>query len=198
MSSQATGLAAGHLTPQELELGRSCFERSRASLLQSAQGLSEAQLHFKPSPECWSIAEILEHVVVVQEMILGPLWARLLESPAPAVYDAKAVEAILSTGIPDRSVKFPAPEQVHPSGRLTVAESLERFIANDGKLRERLESAPDLRLHAIPAAPIKAISKGAHELLDGYGWLLLVARHSERHALQIQELRAHAGFPCAT
>ena len=36
-----------------------------AWLMDEVSGLSEAQLAFKPSKEAWSIAQVLDHVVVV-------------------------------------------------------------------------------------------------------------------------------------
>lgn len=194
MSSQATALAVG-LTPQELERGHRAIDTALQGVVQSTQGLSEEQWNFKPSPECWSIAEILEHVVVVQDRILGPMWEQLMAAPAPVGYDSAAIEALIVAGVPNRSAKFPAPDVLHPSGRWTPAESTQRFVANDTAMRKLLESTPDLRQHAVPAMPVKAMSKGAYELVDGYGWLLLLAGHSERHVLQIKEVKANPGFP---
>jgi hypothetical protein len=31
--------------------------------------------------------------------------------------------------------------------------------------------------------------------LDGYQWLLMISLHSERHAAQIAEVKAHAAYP---
>jgi len=194
MSSQATALAIG-LTSAELERGRRAIDTALQGIVQSTQGLSEAQWNFKPSPECWSIAQILEHVVVVQDRILGPMWEQLMAAPAPVGYDSEAIEEIIAAGVPDRSAKFPAPEPMRPTGQWTPAVSMQRFVANDTAMRKLLESTPDLRHHAVLAMPVKAMSKGAYELVDGFGWLLLLAGHSQRHALQIQEVKANQNFP---
>jgi hypothetical protein len=60
---------------------------------------------------------------------------------------------------------------------------------------EYLESTPDLRLHMVEAPPLKAVSKGAFESMDGYQWVLTAAAHIERHTKQILEVKADAGFP---
>jgi hypothetical protein len=31
--------------------------------------------------------------------------------------------------------------------------------------------------------------------MDGYQWILLVAGHTERHVLQIEEVKREAGYP---
>ena len=36
--------------------------QTRNDLVSALEGLSEAQLDFKPAPERWSIAEIVEHI----------------------------------------------------------------------------------------------------------------------------------------
>ena len=35
----------------------------------------------------------------------------------------------------------------------------------------------------------------AFEMLDAYDWLLFLSGHTERHTLQIQEVKADPGFP---
>ena len=61
-------------------------------------------------------------------------------------------------------------------------------------LAASLES-PDLRQHAVEALPLKAISKGEYDKMDGYQWILAAAAHTERHTKQILEVRADANFP---
>jgi hypothetical protein len=84
---------------------------------------------------------------------------------------------------------------VRPTGRWTPAESLERLEANTWRLTERLETAEGLRLHRVPAPPLKAVSGGTYELMDGYQWLLATAGHTERHADQILELQRRPDYP---
>jgi hypothetical protein len=67
-------------------------------------------------------------------------------------------------------------------------------LTNYARLTELLES-PDLRQHMIEAPPIKAVSKGAFDSMDGYQWVLAAAAHTERHTKQILEVKADAKFP---
>ena len=43
--------------------------------------------------------------------------------------------------------------------------------------------------------PLKAITKGALNSMDGYQWLLAAAAHTERHTKQILEVKANPNFP---
>src|SRR5437870_4758993 len=105
------------LTPCELEQAQSYLQQTREGLVGATKGLSEAQWKFKPAPERWSIAEIVEHVVVVQDRVLGPVREQLASAPpAPAGYDYKRVDTVVINHFPNRLSKFQAPEFIHPSG----------------------------------------------------------------------------------
>lgn len=174
--------------------GRAYLEGARDRVRAAVAGLSEAQWSYRPAAGGWSIAGILEHMVVVQELVLGPVAQGLAETPETASGDAATIDAILKAKLADRSRKFQGPELACPAGRWTPAESLERFEANTRGLIERLET-PGLRQHRVPAAPLKAISDGAYELMDGYQWILAAALHTDRHTGQILEVKGEAGFP---
>src|SRR5271157_4954348 len=160
------------------------------------KGLSEAQWTFKPAPDRWSIAEIVEHMIFVQERVLGPLRDQLTTAPAlPTDRDYKLVDAIVVNQFPNRLTKFQAPEFAQPTGRFAAAEALDCLMKNYARLTEYLESTPDLRKHALEALPLKAVSKGAYESMDGYQWILAAAAHTERHTKQVLEVMADANFP---
>jgi hypothetical protein len=184
------------LTSSELERGRLYLQQTRNYVIGATVGLSEAQWKFKPAPDRWSIAEIVEHMVVVQELVLGPIREQLAKAPAASAdRDYKQVDALVVNGLPDRLTKFQAPEFVQPTCRWEPSVSLDRLNKNNGRLTEYLESTPDLRQHMVDAPPIKAISKGAFESMDGYEWVLAAAAHTERHVKQILEVRADPKFP---
>jgi hypothetical protein len=193
-TSGAAALAADQaLTSAELEQARLYLQQTREGLIGATKGLSEAQWQFKTAPERWSITEILDHVVVVQERVLGPIRDQLATAPgAPANYDYQQVDAIVINQFPNRLAKFQSP--VNPLG-LRPPEALVRFRKNYVGLAEFLESTPGLRAHAVEALPLKAVSKGAYGLMDGYQWILAAAAHTERHTKQILEVRADAHFP---
>ena len=191
-----TALAAdAKLTPTELQQGRLYLEQTRDLAIGATKGLSEAQWNFKPAPDRWSIAEIVEHMVLTQNFALGPIRAQLAQAPKAQERDAKQVDSLLLAKFPDRLQKFNAPDVLKPTGRWTPAESLERLLGNTTKLEEYLESTPDLRQHTIEGAPLKALSQGKYDQMDGYQWILATAAHTERHVKQILEVKADPNFP---
>jgi hypothetical protein len=184
------------LTSSELEQGRRYLQQTRSYMVGATKGLSEAQWSFKPAPDCWSIAEILEHVVAVQECVMGPIRAELAQAPASAAHpEYKRVDGIVIHMLPVRLNKFKGPEAVRPSGRWTPAEATGRLLRNYELLAEYIESAPDLRQHMRQSPPLKAVSNGEFEFMDGYQWVLAAGAHTERHAKQILEIKADPNFP---
>jgi hypothetical protein len=187
--------AAGQkLAASDLEQARLYLEQTRSYVVGATRGLSDAQWKFKPAPDRWSILEVVEHMVVVQELVLGPIWEQLASAPAaPGNRDYKQVDKIVLFQFPNRLNRFPSPEQ--PSGRWEPAVASGRLLKNHERLGEYLESTPDLRRHTRESPPLKAISNGAFDAMDGYQWLLAAAAHTERHTNQILEVKAHPDFP---
>lgn len=184
------------LTSFELEQGRRYLDQTRNGVIGATKGLSEAQWKFKPAPDRWSIAEIVEHIVLTQEFVLGPVREQLAKAPEVSTdRDYKKVDAVVVDQLPDRLVKFQAPEALQPTGRWAPQVALDRLVKNYARLTEYLESTPDLRQHMVDAPPLKAISKGAYDSMDGYQWVLAAAAHTERHTKQILEVKADANFP---
>jgi hypothetical protein len=182
------------VTPSELDRARLYLKQTQDEVVGATKGLSPAQWNFKPAPDRWSIAEIVEHMVLAQELILGPIHEQLSKAPAPSEPNTKAVDDAVINLVPDRTAKFQAPDVLQPTGRWKPAVSMERLLKNYAQLKATLET-PDLREHAIEALPLKAVSKGAYDSMDGYQWVLAAAAHTERHTKQILEVRAAPSFP---
>jgi hypothetical protein len=185
----------GMLTEAELERCRRYVEQTGHGVTAATRGLSKEQWSFKPAPERWSIAEVVEHMVLVQELVLGPILALVAAAPAAGVRDCKRVDAFVVDRFPARDMKLQSPSPSGPTGRWSPAESLEKLAANCGRLTAYVESTPDLRGRAIEAAPLIAISQGELREMDGYQWVLAVAAHTERHTKQIREVQGDPGYP---
>ncbi len=185
------------LTAYEIEEARQYLEEARDGALPATDGLSEAQWNYRPTSGGWLVAGIVEHMVVIQELILGPIAEALANSPEASAREPETIDAIIKTKIPDRSRKFPAPESVHPTSRWTPSGSLSRLSANTQRLIKRLEDTPGLRQQRGPSPPLNAVTNGEHKLMDGYQWMLAAAAHTDRHTRQILEVKAEAGFPAS-
>jgi len=184
------------LTAQELDQARRFLEQTKNAVIGVSKGLTEAQWAFKPAPDRWSIAEILAHIVMVQDRVLGPVLGQLADAPAPPPgLDCKVIDAILFNQFSNRLEKFSGPPSVHPTGEIVPAEFLARLAANCESLAARLESTPGLRQHSLESLPLRAVTKGAYDRMDGYQWILAAGAHTERHVKQILEVMADPGYP---
>jgi hypothetical protein len=183
------------LTAAELEQARFYLQLTRNYVVGSVKGLSETQWKFKPAPDRWSIAQNLEHMVFIHELVLGSILEKLATAPAPpADRDCKLVDEIVIHQFPDRRNRF-NPEIPKPAGDWTLAAALDRLFKNYERSVEFLESTPDLREHVVEAPPLKAATKGVYDSMDGYQWVLAAAAHNERHCKQILEVKSDPAFP---
>ncbi|MEK6374886.1 MAG: DinB family protein [Acidobacteriota bacterium] len=165
------------------------LERTEAKFLKSIEGLSEAQWNFKPAPERWSVAECAEHIAASEPFIRTMIAGVVNKEATPEmVKEGIKKDDILSTAMVDRTKKFKAPEPLIPTNRFgSPAAATESFKKERAQTIELASGAPDLRTHG-----------DEHFLLgplDSYGWFLFLSGHSERHTLQIEEVKASPDFP---
>ncbi len=185
----ATIAASGQsLTPAERDQALKLLSDSCDGVVAAVSGLSEAQWKFQPAPDRWSIAQVVEHLALIEDLVSNKVLANIGRSPAPSPgRDLSRVDAMIVDKAEDRSTKFKAPDEAVPTGRWTPAEALQHFLAGRVETVTLLKSTPDLRGHAI-----NHLIFGP---LDGYEWVLAVAAHSARHTQQILEVKADPKFP---
>jgi len=184
----ATVSAGQDITSMERQRALTYLISSRSGVEQAITGLSEAQWNFKPAPERWSIAEVLEHITVTEELVTTGVRMRLEKGPAPqADRDTKKIDTIVLDKVVDRSTKIQAPPQLAPTLRWTPSVTVEHFLAGRERTIEWLNADTNLRGH-LADHPVLGP-------LDGYEWILAIAGHSDRHTKQILEVKADPNFP---
>ena len=184
------------LTAAEVDQCHQYVDETGNGIADATRGLTEAQWTFRETADRWSIAEIVEHIVLIQEVVLGPVRERLSAAPDEAEgRDYKQVEDIIYQQFPARSGKIEAPDFSAPTGRWTPVVSLERLSANCASLKAYVESTPELRSRVIESAPLKRITNDALQYMDGYQWALAAAAHTKRHLDQISQVKRDPGFP---
>lgn len=196
MTANTTSAVAVEQTvaPADLDRARLYLQQTKSEIVGVMRNISDRQWMFRPSPDRWSIAEIVEHIVWVQERVLGRLREKLDGAPEGPVHpDYKRVDDIIIYQFPNRLTKFPTPAQ--PAGNLSRSQALDRILANYYQLSESLDTTPWLRIRSIESFPLKAVSNGAYEQMDGYQWILAAAAHTERHTKQMLEVMADPDFP---
>ena len=163
------------------------LDATRARLTESVEGLGEGQEQFRPAPERWSIADIFEHLALAEAGSVK-LFDRLLqkaegEGCTRAAADPFAPVSLVEQAAPFRGQKFQSPEQIRPTGKVALADSLASLddsLARIRALRPRLERA-DCAEQRFPHPVFGP--------LNLYQWLLFTAAHEERHLAQINALK---------
>jgi uncharacterized damage-inducible protein DinB len=178
------------MNEQERQLAADHLVTSRERLVGLVEGLSSEQWVFHPGEGRWSIEDCLEHVTRVENRVFGLIGKRLEEAPlaeTPAAIREK--DGMLMQAIPDRTEHRQAPDMARPNGQWSGAgQLLDEFEKARARSAEFVrETKADLRSYTHP--------HGAFGEIDCYQWLLLLGLHAERHARQIEEIKADAEFP---
>ena len=186
-------------------------EAVRRKLYARVENLSDAQQTFRPADDAWSIAEIMEHLSIIENnmvKLIGMLLAKTESAAAaanagagaqnagagasaaggaapPRAFQPFSMDALADT-VKDK--KLEAPERVRPGGQVALADSLAALRetrATIESLRPRLEAA-DLSVAAYPH-PVWGDLNLAQ-------WLAFIGLHEGRHLAQIKRLMEAPGF----
>jgi len=160
------------------------LEMTEAWLMSELDGLSETQLTWRPSPESWSVKDVVEHLGIAEPQY----WDQLQNSlkAAASGYKPEATDAaILWYGI-DRTNRTRTGEARVPDGRFKDSAAA-------------LSSFRKLRSTMLEQARTSQEDYRGRKLTDGnmdvYQWFLMISSHSQRHILQIREVKGAQGFP---
>ena len=159
-------------------------ERKREELLQSFAGVSPEPMRRRVSDERWSVAEIIDHLRLVETSVARVIVKRAAEARASGVGEERSTDSVLNTldhfGIEAASTLMEAPSIVRPRPYADPADAIVGLEESRQALREAAASVSGLAL-----GEIKQIHRALGEL-DLYQWLVFVGQHEGRHAKQIQ------------
>jgi DinB superfamily len=149
-----------------------------------AAALTPEELNFKPDAEIWSPAEIIEHVAIVNRNILV-LAGRLVDKATAEGHAAKP-GPIPTLGLLDilrdsKGAKLKAPERIQPTGKFSVAESIQLIEQSSAQLRELQPRVAELDGAAV------TFDHPVFGPLNLYEWIVLIGLHQNRHLQQIEE-----------
>jgi hypothetical protein len=180
----ASPVGAEPMKPGDRQRLLAHLEMTESWLASEVDGLSDAQLKFRMTPESWTITDVVEHLAVAEPQY----WNQLLESlkaPAGTIKSEATDAGILWYGI-DRTTRQRTGEARVPKGRYdSVGKSLAEFRKLRATMREMAKSTDeDVRGRMLKDGN-----------MDVYQWYLMISTHSQRHILQIREIKAHSAYP---
>lgn len=165
------------------------LEETRDNLEESVDGLSEEQMQFSPDAESWSVAEIMEHIYIVEGALKGMLEAKLGEEPNPDMKaEVKMSDEEVVGFITDRSQKIKTRTDFEPGGKFSTSEEAwEAFSEQRENIVDFLkDSDKDMRNY---------VNEFPFGKIDAYQTVLFLAGHTARHTDQIEEVKSMDDFP---
>jgi DinB superfamily len=175
------------LTDEERKSAIAYFKQTQKALADEIKGLSETQLNWKPVDSVWSAAGCAEHIAI-SEKNLFDWYSGMMKAPATPEKrsELKMTDDMIKGMLTNRSFKVKTREGFYPTGQ-SASQSLAQFNERrEALIKYMAETKEDLRNH-IAETPLGQ--------LDCYQLLLFLSAHTQRHTLQIAELKAHPDFP---
>ena len=159
-------------------------EEKRRELLQSFEGVPGDRLCRRALPEGWSVAEILEHLRMVETGVARLITKRVGQARDAGLGEEQETSSVMpsfdghAASLEARSLQSPA--QVQPRANIEISDALEGLESSREPLRAAVVTADGLALGEI---------KHNHTILgelDLYQWLIFLGDHEGRHRKQIE------------
>ena len=169
------------------------IQTNNLALLNSFNTLNQAEVNFKSSENSWSILECAEHVFLIAKAVLKvmetPGTTGKTENESTELFGEQKLNKLL---VINRAFKVPAPDFVAPKGFFvdssTAIQNMNTII---DKIVDHINTNKiDLETHTIKHPVLGAMTK-----LD---WIHFMISHTNRHILQIEEMKTAPGFASLT
>ena len=164
------------------------LDETKAEYVKQLSGISDAQLNFSAAEGRWTIAEIAEHIAVVEQALFGMFTAPTASKKFASDDLPRIADTTIKLAITNRGTKFTAPEQVRPNGRWkTVADLLANFEKTRATTIDFIKNnKTDLRATFVQS-PMGTI--------DSAQGIVFISGHADRHLAQLREVKADAKYP---
>ena len=158
------------------------LETDRARLKAAVDRVPPGLRGERPAPDRWSVAEILEHLAIVEQRATRIVREFAVSAPPRESGLPAPPSALDRTVLRDRTQRVTAPVPIQPKGEWDAAQAW-----------TELEKSRIALLAAIRAAEgrdLTAVTRSHPRLgpLTGYEWIAALGAHEERHAFQIGEI----------
>jgi hypothetical protein len=159
-------------------------EEKRTELLKSFADVSGDRLCRRATEDGWSVAEILEHLRMVEAGVARLITKRVGQAREAGLGEEKSTAPVLPTfdqhGARLENAVLHSPATVVPRANIDINEAVEGLESSREALRAAAVSADGLAIGEI---------KHTHPVLgelDLYQWLIFVGQHEGRHRKQIE------------
>ena len=177
--------SAGPMTTTERQRLVAHLEMTESWLEDEVKGLSDAQLKFRMTPTSWSVEEVVMHLAIAEPQYWDQFNQSLAKPVQPDFKPQATDAAMLWYGI-DRTNRTTTGEARVPRDQFP---DMKASLASFKKLRGEMMKVARGTQDDLRGRQFLTASQ------DLYQWFLMISTHSQRHIMQIREVKAHGDFP---
>jgi uncharacterized damage-inducible protein DinB len=165
----------------------STLERQRKEILEGIASVDPGRLRTQPYAGAWSVAQIVSHLSIADEGMLGYLNKKIeVGGHAPVGASAPFRLALLNVALV-LPIKYKAPRVVATVPECSMAEAQQRWDTIRGRMHGTFETIPE---RLIGHGLFKHPSAGKFNLIQG---LRFIGMHVEHHRPQIDRTLRRVG-----
>lgn len=162
------------------------LDKTRMELREAVESVPIHARNQKPAPDQWSVAQVLDHLSIVHNLVATSVGKWIAEAQATGLGPETSSSSLLNTVptelIRDRSRKRQAPERIAPRNDVDAETAWNDLEQAQENLRSAFLSGDGLALgQVVQPHPILGP-------INMYQWTLFNGSHEARHALQIREI----------
>jgi DinB superfamily len=161
------------------------LDQTRTDLSNAVNGVAASRRDERPGENQWSVAEILEHLNIIEtrisQLLSGMIDGAKAAGLGPEAESGPVLDSVDRARIGDRSQRVTAPEMVKPRSETDAASAWLALQQSRETLRAALMSGDGLALSELKQKhPVLG-------LINLYQWSLFVGAHEARHTQQVRE-----------
>jgi len=162
------------------------LDTERGELHDAVELVPPALREQQPGPDRWSVAQVLQHLTLIENRIAKLVGKRIAGARAEGLGPELETSPILNTRhaakIADRSFRVTAPEEIRPPSDVDAASAWTALEQSRETLRAAVLSGDGLALSEV-MHPHPVLGE-----INLYQWILFVGSHEVRHTAQVREI----------
>jgi hypothetical protein len=170
----------------ELRKAIGLTDDDRQRLLDRVQGMTQAQTDYKPSPDAWSVGEVLHHLILI-EVSISKLFNKLIKE------HQRVIGATDAMRVEDMRYAADRPQQAPEFGIPAYGRALIDLLTELAATRERTTQTLAKYEGHDPSE-----LRWKHQRFGDMGmahWARFIGLHEGHHVRQIECIMATPGFP---
>jgi uncharacterized damage-inducible protein DinB len=164
----------------------SYLDANQTALEHAVNEIPEAMRQLRAEPDSWSVAEIIEHLTIVERRIRKTISDKLDVERAAGLGAETDTSPVIPTfdvsAFIDRSQRITARDELLPTANLDADAAWSALAEQRRMTRDMITAADGLALGLV------TIPHARLGLLNVYQWLVFLGAHEARHTAQVREV----------